>query len=57
MDDIVIVIPSYKPDREIMLEFLQKVKSKFNKIVVVDDGSGEEYTQFFKEIQNASMCR
>ena len=55
MDDIVIVIPSYKPDREIMLEFLQKVKSKFNKIVVVDDGSGEEYTQFFKEIQNEGI--
>ena len=43
MDDIVIIIPSYKPDREIMLEFICKVKENFKNIIVVDDGSGEEY--------------
>ena len=55
MDDIVIIIPSYKPDREIMMEFIQKVKSRFNNIVVVDDGSGKEYTQFFEELQNQGI--
>ena len=55
MDDIVIIIPSYKPDKEIMMEFIQKVKSKFNNIVVVDDGSGKEYTQFFEELQNQNI--
>jgi len=55
MDDIVIIIPSYKPDREIMMEFIQKVKTKFNNIVVVDDGSGKEYTEFFEELQNQNI--
>lgn len=52
MENIVIIIPSYKPDKEIMMEFIKKVKSKFSNIVVVDDGSGNEYTQFFEQLQN-----
>lgn len=52
MDDIVIIIPAYKPERTIMMEFIKKVKNKFTKIVVIDDGSGKEYTDFFKELQN-----
>lgn len=55
MDDIVIVIPSYKPDREIMMEFIQKVKANFKNIVVVDDGSGKEYTQFFENLKNEGV--
>lgn len=55
MDDIVIVIPSYKPDREIMMEFIQKVKSKFKNIVVVDDGNGQEYEQFFEYLKNEGI--
>ena len=27
MEDIVIIIPSYKPEKEIMMEFIKKVKS------------------------------
>lgn len=52
MDDIVIIIPSYKPNKEIMMEFIQKVKVKFKNIVIVDDGSGEEYAKFFEDIKN-----
>ena len=52
MDDIVIVIPSYKPDKAIMMEFIQKVKSNFKNIVVVDDGNGEEYGEFFGILKN-----
>ena len=55
MDDIVIIIPSYKPDKEIMMEFIQKVKAKFKNIVIVDDGSGKEYSQFFEELQNQGL--
>lgn len=52
MDDIFIIIPSYKPDKEIMLEFLKSLKQQFKKIIVVNDGSGEEYNYFFKQIEN-----
>lgn len=55
MDDIVIIIPAYKPDKQIMLEFILKVKEKFNNIVVVNDGSGEDYTEFFKKIQTEGI--
>lgn len=55
MDDIVIIIPSYKPNKEIMMEFIEKLKRSFKNIVVVDDGSGEEYTQFFEEIKNEGI--
>ena len=55
MDDIVIIIPSYKPERESMMEFIKKVKSNFKNIVVVDDGSGKEYRDFFDNLQNEGI--
>lgn len=55
MEDIVIIIPAYKPDREIMLEFIQKVKQNFKNIVVVNDGSGEEYNDFFEGIEKQGI--
>lgn len=55
MDDIVIIIPSYKPEKEIMMEFIKKVKSNFKNIVVVDDGSGKEYREFFENLQNQGI--
>ena len=55
MDNIVIIIPSYKPDKEIMLEFIQKVKENFKNIIVVDDGSGEEYNEFYSQLQTKDI--
>jgi glycosyltransferase involved in cell wall biosynthesis len=44
----VVVIPAYKPS-EGFLDFLSRLKNQggFNDIVVVDDGSGEEYERIF----------
>lgn len=53
--DIVIIVPSYKPDKEIMLDFLKKIKQQYEKIVVVNDGSGEEYDEFFNNIKKDSI--
>lgn len=55
MEDIIIIIPSYKPDKEIMMGFIKEVKEKFKRIIVVDDGSGKEYQHFFKEIENQGI--
>lgn len=55
MDDIVIIIPAYKPDEKIMLEFIEKVKKHFRNIVVVNDGSGEKYDEFFGKIQEQGI--
>lgn len=55
MDDVVIIIPAYKPNREIMMEFIPKVKKCFKNIVVVDDGSGVEYAKFFEYLQEEGI--
>ena len=52
MEDIVILIPAYKPDKEIMIEFLGKLKNKFKNIVIVNDGSGAKFDDFFKKLEN-----
>ena len=53
--NIVIIVPSYKPDKEIMMEFIKKLKKTYEKIVVVNDGSGEEFDTFFKEIESLDI--
>lgn len=55
MEDIIIIIPSYKPDKEIMMEFIKEVKEKFKRIIVIDDGSGKEYKEFFKQIESQGI--
>ena len=54
-ESIGIIIPSYKPDKEIMMEFIKNLKENYKYIIVVDDGSGEEFNDFFQEIQNLGI--
>ena len=49
-NDTYILIPSYKPDH-LMIELLVKLKAEGFDIVVVNDGSGEEYNHVFKEAE------
>lgn len=47
-----IIIPAYKPDEK-LIALIQDLKNVTpSKIVVVNDGSGEEYTPVFKEVEN-----
>ena len=55
MEDIILVIPAYKPDKEIMDEFINKLTEKFKNILIIDDGSGEEYTDFFNKIAKLNI--
>jgi len=55
MENVVIIVPSYKPDKEIMMEFIQKLKNNFANIIVVNDGSGDEYNTFFDELTNQGI--
>ena len=41
-NDTYILIPAYRPDH-LLIELLQKLKAENFDIVVVNDGSGEEY--------------
>lgn len=53
--NIAIIVPSYKPDKEIMMDFIKKLKEEYEKIVVIDDGSGDEFDSFFKEIEELNI--
>lgn len=50
--DVVIVIPAYQPNEKIMSEFMVEVKENFEHIVIVNDGSGDEYDNFFKRLKD-----
>lgn len=50
----VIVIPAYKP-KEILLDIVDNLYKCFTHIIVVDDGSGKEYSAFFEKIGNRAV--
>lgn len=45
----VVVIPAYKPDKKLLVLLAQLHIRGFDRIVVVDDGSGPDYQIFFEE--------
>ena len=49
-NDTYILIPAYKPDH-LMIELLVKLKKENFDIVVVNDGSGEEFDEVFKKAE------
>ena len=49
-NDTYILIPAYKPDR-LMIELLIKLKKEDFDVVVVNDGSGEQFDEVFKEAE------
>ena len=53
LKNIAVVIPAYKPDKALM-GFSQELLTKgFGEIIVVDDGSGKEYSDVFTQVKNA----
>ncbi len=55
MEDIAIIIPAYKPDKKIMMEFINKVKKFFIHIIIINDGSGKEYSDFFENLKKQGI--
>lgn len=53
MKEGIVLIPAYKPDKE-LVNLAVGLKEKGFKIVVVNDGSGKEYDNIFEEI--SSFC-
>lgn len=51
-----IIIPSYEPDEKLPALLAKLRESGFKNIVVVDDGSGASYSQFFEEAQGIYGC-
>lgn len=56
---VVVVIPTYEPDIR-LLELLQDIRTREARpfrIILVDDGSGDDYKDIFKEAQTTYHCR
>ena len=53
-NDTYILIPAYKPDH-LMIDLLEKLKKENFDIVLVNDGSGEEYESIFKEAERYAI--
>lgn len=51
MNRIPVVIPSYEPDENLTQLCIDLKNSGISDILVVDDGSGEEYRSIFKEVE------
>lgn len=51
-----VLIPAYKPGEALIKLSEELLRQGFNEIIIVDDGSGEEYSGIFKSIQ-ALGCR
>ena len=55
--EIPVIIPSYEPDEKLP-GLLKKLKEAgFQNIVLVDDGSGEDYASFFEQAESCYDCR
>ena len=52
--DTYILIPAYKPDH-LLIELLQKLKAEDFDVVVVNDGSGEEYKPVFEKVKEYAV--
>lgn len=46
-----IIIPAYKPDDKCRVVIDELIASRFSRIIVVDDGGGEEFAEFFEALK------
>ena len=51
-NNVFIVLPSYKPDRELLLPTVKGLVNSFRYVVVIDDGGGSEYAKVFEEVKD-----
>lgn len=55
-DEAIILIPSLEPDEKLLSYVQQLRKYGLMNIIIVDDGSGEEYQSIFRELEEVSGC-
>ncbi len=55
MSKKIVIIPAYKPSDE-MVNFVNEIVKYYDSIVIIDDGSGEEYSHIFKKLSSYDEC-
>ena len=56
MEQITVLIPAYKPDDKMLTTLDELVKAGFTDILVVNDGSGEEFDGIFEAVKKMPQC-
>lgn len=54
--NVTIVIPSYKPDEKLISTVRGIREAGFCDLIVVDDGGGEKYAEYFKRVRDEFDC-
>jgi glycosyltransferase involved in cell wall biosynthesis len=54
--NVTIVIPSYKPDEKLISTVRGVREAGFSDIIVVDDGGGEKYAEYFRRVESEFGC-
>lgn len=52
-----ILIPAYKPDRQLTLLIERLTEKGITDIIVIDDGSGQEHETIFDEVRKNKFCK
>lgn len=55
-DNVAVIIPAYKPDEKLLVTLNSVIGEGFSKILVVDDGSGEEFENIFTQVKTIPEC-
>ena len=56
MKQITVIIPAYKPDDKMLKTLEELVGAGFDDILVVNDGSDEEFTEIFTAVEKIPQC-
>lgn len=56
MNTVSVIIPAYKPDQKLIHTLDGLVKAGFTDILVVDDGSGEQFSRIFQQVEQFPQC-
>ncbi len=55
-NNVTVVIPSYKPDEKLISTIIGVREAGFSDIIVVDDGGGEKYADYFARAEGEYGC-
>ena len=55
-DKVSVIIPAYKPDEKLLGVLRDLAEIGFSDILVVDDGSGEQYESVFQQVTQLPQC-
>ena len=53
--DVVVVIPTLNPNEKIMSDFMNKLTKSFKNIIIVNDGSRDSYSKYFKDYEKQGI--